>query len=324
MITVLVTKDHSYTFERLQKTQRGRFDVQVLRYESLKLAHEFQPGLIIFADLERLMPVELWMMSKLARRLQQFPKLYTVCNPPQDYVGRFDLCQKLFDEGVNSYRAHRIYSLPDTIRYPVFLRHDGDHCGAKSELIYDRESLDVAIAPLLDDLVHRWKYMVIELVDMRDEQGLSTKYSAFMIAGELIPFHTLVSHKWEVKDTDVLNEQTVAEELAYIGSKCHADIRKAFEIAGLTFGRVDYGEKDGRVDVWEINTNPMLLRNPEYVDPLQEKNVEVAHKLLLDLFEQKQQTNELKGKSVFEPGFWSSLWYGIQRGVRLYLKWQPR
>jgi hypothetical protein len=34
---------------------------------------------------------------------------------------------------------------------------------------------------------------------------------------------------------------------------------RTFELARIEFGRIDYSMKDGRIQVWEINTNPASL-----------------------------------------------------------------
>jgi hypothetical protein len=38
-----------------------------------------------------------------------------------------------------------------------------------------------------------------------------------------------------------------------------------FELAGIEYGRIDYGIKDGRIQVREINKNPTLV-NPDQLD----------------------------------------------------------
>src|SRR4029079_4666966 len=40
-------------------------------------------------------------------------------------------------------------------------------------------------------------------------------------------------------------------------------LSKAFEIAGVEYGRVDYGLVDGRPQIYEINSNPDLKLRPE-------------------------------------------------------------
>jgi hypothetical protein len=67
-----------------------------------------------------------------------------------------------------------------------------------------------------------------------------------------------------VKHSAVFDEASAREELEYIETNPHEEIlRRAFDLAGIDYGRADYGVVDGRVEIWEINTNPYLIR-PEY------------------------------------------------------------
>ena len=42
---------------------------------------------------------------------------------------------------------------------------------------------------------------------------------------------------------------------------CSSDLTRAFALAGIDFGRADYGVVGGRVQIYEINTNPSLPGN---------------------------------------------------------------
>jgi hypothetical protein len=51
----------------------------------------------------------------------------------------------------------------------------------------------------------------------------------------------------------------VAEELDYIKGNPHQEIlRHAFAVAGIDYGRSDYGVVNNRAQIFEINTNPHL------------------------------------------------------------------
>src|SRR5690606_31029109 len=38
-----------------------------------------------------------------------------------------------------------------------------------------------------------------------------------------------------------------------------AELRQVFDLAHVDFGRADYGMYEGRLQIWEINTNPTVL-----------------------------------------------------------------
>jgi hypothetical protein len=51
------------------------------------------------------------------------------------------------------------------------------------------------------------------------------------------------------------------EEERFVTSNPHAELlREIFRIAHIDFGRVDYGIVNGRIEVFEINTNPTFSR----------------------------------------------------------------
>lgn len=56
----------------------------------------------------------------------------------------------------------------------------------------------------------------------------------------------------------------------------------AFDLAHIEYGRVDYSLKNGEIVVWEINTNPILLRTrkdyEEYLEGNPRKEAEIAIK----------------------------------------------
>jgi hypothetical protein len=47
-----------------------------------------------------------------------------------------------------------------------------------------------------------------------------------------------------------------------------AAVARIFELTQIDYGRVDYGLLDGAVQVWEINTNPMITALPQNIAPL--------------------------------------------------------
>jgi hypothetical protein len=79
----------------------------------------------------------------------------------------------------------------------------------------------------------------------------------------------LFSRNWMVKHSDLENPELAREALNYVQCNHHeAQFREVFRSARVGFGRVDYGLLDGRLQVWEINTNPvLLLRRPEQYTP---------------------------------------------------------
>ena len=71
-----------------------------------------------------------------------------------------------------------------------------------------------------------------------------------------------------LKYPDLLDGDKIPREREYLESNPHeAVMRETFEMAHLDYGRCDYAVIDGRIQVWEINTNPIVLLPPDQYKP---------------------------------------------------------
>jgi hypothetical protein len=148
-------------------------------------------------------------------------------------------------------------------RYPVFLRGENDHCGSISELIHDAISLDSYLKKTLAESESNRaseSILIVEFCAEPDDNGNFVKYGAYRVGDFIIPAHRLESAHWCVKYS-LINEAVAKANLEYAQSNPHAHIlMDIFEIAGIDYGRVDYGFFNGHIQVYEINTNPSLPR----------------------------------------------------------------
>jgi hypothetical protein len=128
--------------------------------------------------------------------------------------------------------------------------------------------------------------MAVEWLDVRDEDGLYRKYAAMKIGERLIPRHVLFSRKWMTKKPDVVTEATAKEEREYLERFPHADqLEEVFRLAGLDYGRVDYGFHNGRLQVWEVNSNPVLVPPPGRIHRLRKESQEWSAARIAEAFE---------------------------------------
>ena len=106
----------------------------------------------------------------------------------------------------------------------------------------------------------RSQLLVTECSADAGDDGLFRKYGALLINGRVVPWHVIASRTWLVKGASrVLNDRIREEQRRYIAENPHADlIREAFAAACIEYGRIDYGVVDGRLRVFEINTNPAI------------------------------------------------------------------
>jgi len=246
LIYYLVSKKHTYTVKRwieyYPELLKGR--LRILPYPK---CHGTVPeGTFIFSDVERLSPSGTRKASRLLERLHSAG--CNTLNHPSHSLRRYDLQKSLR----NDFRVFRADEVPDDLRYPVFLRVENDHEGSQTDLLHDSESYRAARKKLPDSLV-------VEFLDTRSEDGYYRKYSSFRIGKRIIPRHVLFSRDWLVKKPDCIDDATIREELEYLENSPHeADLREIFDIAKIGFGRIDYSIHEGRIQTWEINSNPML------------------------------------------------------------------
>lgn len=273
MIFFLTTKRHDYTIRKCLRTE-GRELVEHVRplcYGRLFLMRRFQPGAYVFADLERLSTADRNRAQHVWDCLSSDAGC-RVLNHPRRSWRRYTLLRTLAEQGVNQFNAYRLADDPRPTRFPVFVRGENDHKGPQSSLIRSQAELDDLCVALDRTWKGRDGRIATEFCDVSDANGVYRKYSAFRIGDRILPRHLFFSRTWCVKNWELLDAELLAEERRYIADNPHRDqLYSIFDRAHIDFGRIDYGVVNGRIQVWEINTNPMLpvdyggggpLRNP--------------------------------------------------------------
>lgn len=267
MIHFLITRGHAYTIEHYLETwaREMRATIKPLYYEDLAFGGTLSPGTYVFTDLERLSLQQMERAAIVWRTLASHASDFRLLNDPSKLLRRFDLLRALHAAGINRFRAARPNDLPGDLRFPVFVRRASEHDGAISPLLRSRDDLNRAIAgqsAARDDL------LVIEHCDTADTSGIYRKYSAFRVGDRIIARHLFHSRKWMLKKADLVDDQYVQEELTYLRENPHeTDLRRIFDLAHIDYGRIDYALLDGRIQVWEINTNPTITVAPNRTAP---------------------------------------------------------
>jgi hypothetical protein len=244
-----------------------RAQIRSIPYAKFPVWNALPGGVCLFQDMESMEPDELSLAAKLADALRARPETYTVLNEPRHGCGRFNLLKLLEAEGINDFRCWRLNELNGNVKFPVFLRNELTHDGSVTPLIHSRDELDRVLAePSLRKSSLRKHLIAIEFCDCSDGE-IFRKYSVMNVNGTLIPRHILFSKKWVTKKADLVTEKTVAEELDFIKTFPYADqVSKAFRLARLDYGRIDFGIRRGRIQAWEINTNPVIVPPREEID----------------------------------------------------------
>lgn len=270
VIVYLATAAHRYTplifLETIGRPLNARF--RILDYTRASRVPALPPATYIFADLERLDSGQTAQACRLWETLSRDGRS-RLLNDPARALRRFDLLHALHAAGLNPFDVFRIAEDRRPSRFPVFIRGEADHDGAIGGLLDTRSALEAAIA----DLVARGGTiagkLIVEFVDVRDRDGFYHKYSAFRVGPRIVASDLDFSRDWVAKPA--APESTHAAHYAaqedYVRTNPHATALMAiFERARIDYGRIDYAIKDGRICVFEINTNPTILE-ARWTDP---------------------------------------------------------
>jgi hypothetical protein len=154
--------------------------------------------------------------------------------------------------------------------------------------------------------------MLVEYCESKDDAGYYRKYAAFRIDDQIIPGHLIFNNNWLVKDGKPPFEKShELEKERYIKDNPHEEeIFKIFELAGTTYGRIDYSMLNGSIQTWEINTNPVLNLPRNKLLKERKELIPVKEKLAKRLEDKLMSINY--GSDVAEAG---------KRGHKISLNW---
>jgi hypothetical protein len=266
----LVTQMHGYTM-RLFIDSWGRdcaSRITVLPYENLIWSDMLKPGTYIFSDIERLTDKERGTAAKVWDELSRAGTGVRLLNHPMRSIGRYELLRTLDERGFNQFTVYRATERQTVKQFPLFLRGENDHSGSLTPLLQTPDDLDAAITKTARRGQARQSRLIVEFCDTSDVSGVFRKYSAFIVGERIIPRHIFFSRNWMVKLPDLICESKVSEELRYLEDNPHeSDLREVFRLAQINYGRIDYGMLNGKPQIWEINTNPMLAGHVSSTTP---------------------------------------------------------
>jgi hypothetical protein len=235
-----------------------RDTITPVHYEDLLEERELVDATYCFADLELMSSEQRRRAADLRQRL--LARGCRVLNDPEQTLCRVDLNRALVRAGVNDFAMYREHESLDGCRLPVFLRGEHDHDGRRSGLLDDTADVHTAIGKLRADAPDLGDLLVVEFCDTAGADGVYRKYSAFKVGDAIVARHLFFSNDWHVKQAELDDEASLQEERDFVATNPHEQqLRPIFELAGVDYGRIDYAFRDGRLQVWEINTNPTIL-----------------------------------------------------------------
>jgi hypothetical protein len=274
VIVVVTVQDHRNTFSSFRDGTYGFAapDLRTMAYEDLVRATRVPRATYIFADLERLSSWELQLAATLYRRLKK--RGLRCLNDPARAMSRFELLRGLHRAGLNPFNLYRADEQPRPARFPVFLRDEDHHASPPPALLGDQQALDSALEARRARGIPLRGTLVVEHCPAPYTKELWHKWGTFRVADRLSLDHISVDDTWYVKvgKWDLLNEAVVAEEYAAAAANRFAsELANVFAFAGIEFGRADHAMVDGRLVVYEINTNPYVYHYKPDPIPLRRK-----------------------------------------------------
>jgi len=259
MIRYLSTPEHSGTMGRWVKVMGPRLPVTVelLSYDPAMLKSLAGPATYIFSDLERIPGGRLDRAARAWSRLEKAGGS-RLLNHPTRAMRRYELLRSLYEAGINEFDIYRLTEARRPKRYPIFVRREDTHGEPRSPLIANEGDFDRLLRKVMANGVFRDTLVAIEYCDTVSEDGVRRKYGCSCIGDRIVPSDMMHSTHPFVKAADsVIDEMNVAEESRYLEENPHAEkVAEIFKLAQIDYGRMDYGLRNGRLQVWEINTNP--------------------------------------------------------------------
>jgi hypothetical protein len=210
------------------------------------------------------------------------------------------LLRLMHERGINRFNVYRATERGRPWRFPVFIRRESEHNGSLTPVVHDQETLDRYLAQFVLAGLDPQDALIVEFCDTQTD-GRYRKFSAFRMGERIAPRHVLFSHEWVVKDLDLLEPEYREEIKVYCRDNPHeAQLREIFELAQIEYGRIDYALLDGAIQVWEINTNPIIVRLPQdYPEPTRP-----FHRAFAERFTEALRSIDQPGSSKFVQIEW--------------------
>ena len=257
MILFVTTKEHMYTHAGVAAEQA--IEARVVSYDDLFADEAPQTGTYIFMDLDRLASWQVRDAAFLYRKLRAGG--CRVLNDPARFPTRQGLLRRLNRAGINDFDAHRVEDLVKPTRWPVILRLDGTHGKPVAPLLEDWDQLLAAAQRAIARGFPISSLLVIEYSAEPVQPGLYRKFSVFRVGDAVLGYTCTHDDNWLVKygKPGMAPAPFYEEEYGIVRDNPFGEqMARVFDLAGIEYGRVDFGLVGGRPQVYEINTNPRL------------------------------------------------------------------
>lgn len=237
--------------------------VRIVPSDSVEVLEEIDTGLVIWTDFDLFTPYETAGTLDVCRRLSTRPTVSQL-NNPEASLQRFDLLRALHAKGVNTFNVFRVTEAAAVKRHPVFIRRESGTTKRPPQLLFNLDQLTSAIARIVSTPAEGADLVVIELGNAPDRDGYFKKYGVYRVGERIYPQHVVLAQNWFAKFPRYRGNtaQKHAQNDYFNGSPDVDALMQLFALAHIEYGRMDYCIVDGRIEVFEINTNPAVINNP--------------------------------------------------------------
>jgi hypothetical protein len=274
--------------------------VKTLPIEKLVRLKYINPGTYILTDFDLLSEPQTDLLRRLYSDFNNLPAKFNLLNHPGISLGRLDFLKLMNESGLNPFRCVQANKIPDDIKFPVFIRKGKGHDGKISNLFYNLDQLNQSVSNFVKTGYNIDELLVVEFIDTSNEEKLYKKYSAFMVGGTIIPRHIFFSNHWMIKGAKLATSELVEEEFRYLKENPrNEELKKAFDMAGIQYGRIDYSLKNNRLIVWEINSNPMIASSSSLKKSGRKKSHDYFSSVFIEAF--KNLDIKASGEAILNP-----------------------
>ena len=261
-INIITHKGIEYTHNQLIETMKKKgVKLKIRDYQSLFRLRSLPAGTYIFTDRERLDHWQLRACGRLYQALSEYPEYYKLYNNPAQILSKHGMLRQLFRTGINPFDCYTVTERTAPVRYPVFLKTEYEHKRPIGGLLENKSQLHDAIHTLIKNNFPLDGVIITEYFSTPLKADVFRRLSSYVI-GQNLSFAGAVHEKnWCVKygQHSIVGDEEYREERQMIDTNFRSEeIKKVVNLLNIEYGRVDYNVVDGKLAIYEINTNPHI------------------------------------------------------------------
>jgi hypothetical protein len=282
MIVFVHGTDHAYTHKALLEADIP-VRVGLLTYGELFRAKALRRATYIFTDMDRLSLWELRLAAQAFGRMRD--QGLHVLNDPARVASRWGLLRRLHLAGINEFNAYRVEEGVRPRRWPVFLRAEGAHLGPMTDLLNGWDQLVAEIERAVAKGAPLTSLLIVEYAAEPTLPDLYTKFGSFRMGRASFAHCCVHDDHWIAKigKMGITPPELYVEEQRVVRDDPYGpQIAQAFHIGGIDYGRADFGFVNGRVQIYEINSNPDIAFGDDHPSAVRQETYRIFKRHYLE------------------------------------------